>query len=37
MSKTVEFLFDLGSPYSYLAWHQLPKVAACLLYTSSCV
>jgi len=28
MSKTVEFLFDLGSPYSYLAWHQLPKVAA---------
>lgn len=27
MSKTVEFLFDLGSPYSYLAWHQLPKVA----------
>ncbi|RID99749.1 2-hydroxychromene-2-carboxylate isomerase [Simplicispira hankyongi] len=28
MTKTVEFLFDLGSPYSYLAWHQLPKVAA---------
>lgn len=27
MSKTVEFLFDLGSPYSYLAWYQLPKVA----------
>lgn len=27
MTKTVEFLFDLGSPYSYLAWHQLPKVA----------
>jgi 2-hydroxychromene-2-carboxylate isomerase len=28
MSKTVECLFDLGSPYSYLAWHQLPKIAA---------
>jgi len=27
MTKTVEFLFDLGSPYSYLAWYQLPKVA----------
>ena len=37
MSKTVEFLFDLGSPYSYLAWHQLPKVAqaqgASMVYT----
>lgn len=28
MSKTVEFLFDVGSPYSYLAYHQLPKIAA---------
>ena len=27
MTKTVEFLFDLGSPYSYMAWYQLPKVA----------
>lgn len=27
MSKTVEFLFDVGSPYSYLAYHQLPKIA----------
>jgi 2-hydroxychromene-2-carboxylate isomerase len=27
MSKTVEFLFDFGSPYSYLAWHELPKIA----------
>lgn len=37
MSKTVEFLFDLGSPYSYLAWYQLPKVAraqgAAIVYT----
>jgi 2-hydroxychromene-2-carboxylate isomerase len=28
MSRTVEFLFDLGSPYSYLAYHELPKIAA---------
>jgi 2-hydroxychromene-2-carboxylate isomerase len=27
MSKSVEFLFDVGSPYSYLAYHQLPKIA----------
>jgi 2-hydroxychromene-2-carboxylate isomerase len=28
VSKTVEFLFDVGSPYTYLAYHQLPKIAA---------
>jgi 2-hydroxychromene-2-carboxylate isomerase len=28
MSKQVEFLFDVGSPYSYLAYKQLPKIAA---------
>ena len=27
MTKTVEFLFDVGSPYTYLAYHQLPKIA----------
>lgn len=27
MNKTVEFLFDVGSPYTYLAYHQLPKIA----------
>lgn len=27
MPKTVEFLFDVGSPYTYLAYHQLPKIA----------
>lgn len=27
MSKTVEFLFDMGSPYSYLAYRHLPKIA----------
>ena len=27
MSKTVEFLFDVGSPYTYLAYHHLPKIA----------
>ena len=26
-SKQVEFFFDFGSPYSYLAYHQLPKIA----------
>jgi 2-hydroxychromene-2-carboxylate isomerase len=26
--KTVEFLFDFGSPTSYLAYKQLPKIAA---------
>jgi 2-hydroxychromene-2-carboxylate isomerase len=25
--KQVEFFFDVGSPYSYLAYHQLPKIA----------
>ncbi len=28
MSKTVEFWFDVGSPYSYLAWRALPALAA---------
>ncbi|NEX59581.1 2-hydroxychromene-2-carboxylate isomerase [Noviherbaspirillum galbum] len=28
MSKQVEFFFDVGSPYSYLAFHELPKIAA---------
>ncbi len=28
MGKTVEFWFDFGSPASYLAWVQLPKIAA---------
>jgi len=28
MTKTVEFFFDFGSPTSYLAWTQLPKLAA---------
>lgn len=27
MSKQVEFLFDFVSPYSYLAYHQLQKIA----------
>lgn len=27
MAKQVEFLFDVGSPYSYLAYHRLPKIA----------
>lgn len=26
MTKTVEFLFDVGSPTAYLAWTQLPKI-----------
>ena len=26
MSKTVEFLFDVGSPYTYLAYHHLPRI-----------
>ena len=26
--KTVEFFFDVGSPASYLAWTQLPRMAA---------
>ncbi len=28
MTKTVEFLFDFGSPAAYLAWTQLPKLAS---------
>jgi 2-hydroxychromene-2-carboxylate isomerase len=28
MTKTVEFFFDFGSPTSYLAYTQLPKLAA---------
>ena len=28
MSKTVEFYFDFGSPYSYLAYKALPGIAA---------
>nr|HET7858728.1 2-hydroxychromene-2-carboxylate isomerase [Caldimonas sp.] len=28
MSATVEFFFDVGSPASYLAWTQLPRIAA---------
>ncbi|MEO5669190.1 MAG: 2-hydroxychromene-2-carboxylate isomerase, partial [Ramlibacter sp.] len=28
MSKTVEFYFDVGSPAAYLAWTQMPKLAA---------
>ena len=28
MVKTVEFYFDVGSPASYLAWTQLPKLCA---------
>ena len=27
MSKTIEFLFDVGSPFSYLAYHRLPTFA----------
>ena len=26
MSHAVEFYFDVGSPASYLAWTQLPKI-----------
>ena len=28
MAKEVEFYFDVGSPAAYLAWTQLPKIAA---------
>ncbi len=28
MSKQIEFFFDFGSPTAYLAWTQLPKLAA---------
>jgi 2-hydroxychromene-2-carboxylate isomerase len=27
MSKSVEFLFDFGSPYSYVAYHELRRIA----------
>lgn len=27
MTKTVEFFFDYGSPFTYLAWTQLPALA----------
>ncbi|SPA22876.1 DSBA oxidoreductase [Cupriavidus taiwanensis] len=27
MTRQVEFFFDFGSPYSYLAWKELPRVA----------
>jgi len=28
MKRTVEYFFDVGSPTAYLAWSQLPKIAA---------
>lgn len=28
MARTLEFFFDYGSPYSYLANHRLPEIAA---------
>ena len=28
MNRTVEFFFDFGSPTAYLAWTQLPRLAA---------
>jgi len=28
MKRTVEYFFDVGSPTAYLAWRQLPKIAA---------
>ena len=28
MKKKVEFFFDFGSPTAYLAYTQLPKIAA---------
>jgi 2-hydroxychromene-2-carboxylate isomerase len=28
MSQSVEFFFDVGSPAAYLAWTQLPRLAA---------
>ena len=27
MSKQVEFFFDFGSPYTYLAYHELRRIA----------
>ena len=26
MSKQIEFFFDFGSPTTYLAWTQLPRI-----------
>ena len=28
MSKTIDFIFDFGSPNAYLAWRVLPEIAA---------
>ncbi len=28
MNKTLEFFFDVGSPAAYLAWTQIPRIAA---------
>jgi 2-hydroxychromene-2-carboxylate isomerase len=28
MSKTIDFIFDFGSPNAYLAWQILPGIAA---------
>ena len=28
MSKTIDFIFDFGSPNAYLAWKVLPEIAA---------
>ena len=28
MSKQIEFYYDFGSPYTYLAYHRLPVIAA---------
>ncbi|MEN9931929.1 MAG: hypothetical protein RIS17_502, partial [Pseudomonadota bacterium] len=28
MPQTIEFLFDVGSPTAYLAWHRLKGVVA---------
>ena len=33
--KHVEFFFDVGSPYTYLAYHQLPGFEICGLVTRS--
>ena len=28
MTKTIEFIFDFGSPNAYLSWKVLPEIAA---------
>ena len=28
MTKSVDFYFDVGSPAAYLAWTQMPRIAA---------